>query len=238
MTSVYLLADPDDLLHVRYVGIANDPLKRFNCHVSSVSGRKSRVRSWVASLKSRGELPIMIVLARVARGEACDLEREYISKFKAAGHDLVNVSSGGEHSGFGVRCSEETRAKISAANLGRKMTVESRRRVSEGARRRCENDPGLARRVAIATYAADPSIRERQSRSQLARFKRPKERDKARAAALARSASPAYRAARSVISKRIWTEQRAVMLAAARSPQRRAKISASKTQYWQRRRRA
>lgn len=236
MTSVYLLVDPSDMLHVRYVGIADNPHRRFNCHAAaSRVAKKSYLRHWVDSLKARGELPTMIIVDRAERDAACRLEQEYIAAFRSGGHKLTNVSSGGEHSGSGVVCSRETRAKISVGNLGRKISVESRKRVSGGARKRYENDPGLARRIAIAihaAYAADPDIRQRQSVAQSLRFQRPEEREKLRAAAIARTASPAYRARRSIASKRMWIEHRDKMLTAARSETRRGKISAAAKTRW------
>lgn len=66
---------------------------------------------------------------------ALEMERDIIELLKKAGHRLVNKTDGGEGVP-GYTHTAETRAKISAANIGRKLSAAHREKMSEAHRGR------------------------------------------------------------------------------------------------------
>lgn len=59
---IYFLMEPDEDV-IRYVGSCKKPVERFRSHINGSCG--SRVAKWIASLKERGTLPRMKVVASV-----------------------------------------------------------------------------------------------------------------------------------------------------------------------------
>lgn len=121
---VYALYDKlDPQREVRYVGKTLRPLKaRLAQHYTdafTTKGKRSYCGSWLVSV-GRGNVGVFI-LGRTTREGLGDLERYWISQFKATGR-LVNSTDGGD-GGAGPR-SLETRAKISASLKGRPKSKE------------------------------------------------------------------------------------------------------------------
>ena len=85
---------------VRYVGkTARSPRKRHNEHIAAAIRGVPRlpVHRWIKSLYKRGSWSCMWHLERVPEGEDwAARERHWIEKFRSEGHDLLNLTEGGE----------------------------------------------------------------------------------------------------------------------------------------------
>ena len=142
-TFIYALVDPRTRA-VRYVGKANHPRARLRRHGKAQSlASNARKAAWLAELADCGG-PTQIVLESVPMDGWEAAERSWITRMRAAGHDLVNLASGGSgcsaHSAevrgrlsalaIGHGCSLETRAKLSAAQRGRKHDEVTKERMS------------------------------------------------------------------------------------------------------------
>jgi DNA-binding transcriptional regulator YdaS (Cro superfamily) len=139
---VYALRDPNSM-DLRYVGKAADPKKRFVQHLTSSQLRaRSHKNSWLKGLIAAGQLPWLEIVDEVEADRADEAERYWIAWYRSQGAPLTNGTNGGD--GGAITC-PDARARISAAHLGSKRTVETRARMSETAKRR----------------AADPKERER-----------------------------------------------------------------------------
>lgn len=150
---IYALKDPTTGL-IRYIGKTVNPAKRFTAHLTEARQNKEhnyRIH-WLRSLLENGLHPEFEMLAQVPDAEWKKWEVEYIAAFRLLGFDLVNGSEGGEgfgagenHPNFGkpglrlgkipwnkgLPQTSQTRAKISAAKLGKKRSLESR--INQGA---------------------------------------------------------------------------------------------------------
>lgn len=109
-----------------------DPRLRLGQHVYASKKGKSYLCCWVKSLGAQGLRPTLEIVQKDVPVSLLDeYEIRLIAWHRAQGTRLVNHSEGGG----GVRGyspSEETRAKLSKANRGRKHTLEARKRISEG----------------------------------------------------------------------------------------------------------
>lgn len=120
-TFIYALNDPDTG-KCRYVGASAKPSRRYFGHLTAVENCPRT--AWIKSLKADGKRPVLEVLDEVPALEWEFWEKEYIRVFRAIGFDLTNKTAGG--AGFTGKHSEESRALISAVQLGRKPTREAR----------------------------------------------------------------------------------------------------------------
>lgn len=113
MFSVYGLFDPRTGA-LRYVGYTSVSLKeRLKSHMSC--RKKSRKRSWIASLRLAGTRPEIATLEVFdSRGSALEAESEWISMMRAVGASLTNISPGGES----PEITEETKRRMSEAKVG------------------------------------------------------------------------------------------------------------------------
>lgn len=114
MLTIYGLIDPRTTL-LRYVGKSYNPIERFSQHIRDCSRERTRKANWIRSLLKLGLKPQLEILETV-EGSGNIEERFYIALFRAFGADLVNATAGGD----GVEFTAEIRAKMSAAQLGKK----------------------------------------------------------------------------------------------------------------------
>jgi hypothetical protein len=146
---IYGLIDPrtDE---VRYIGKSTSGLNRPKQHtMPSILKRTSHKTNWIRSLLVDGLVPIIRVLESFTDTECLeDAEMFWISQGKGMGWELTNLTKGGGgtvgwhhyeetkqrlravHSGKSYHVTKhgpDTRARISAAHLGRKHTDEARR---------------------------------------------------------------------------------------------------------------
>ncbi len=176
--AVYELVDPSFPQIVRYVGITNDPRRRFSHHVAcrDAHTRKSR---WIMSIKREGREPRMRILHRnMTIDEAKYLEMALITKRRVSGHPLTNLTDGGDGTAGHV-LSQETRDKIAASKKGKPLSPQARARMREVMTGR--PSPNLGKRLS-------PEWRRNISRAGRARMQDPAEREKISASGLTRYA--------------------------------------------------
>lgn len=91
---IYALCDPvsDE---VRYIGKANDPVKRLTTHLLDANRRKTPVYDWINKLKLQNLIPKMRVLASSV-GDWRELEPLLINQYINDGARLLNLAKGGD----------------------------------------------------------------------------------------------------------------------------------------------
>ena len=102
--TIYTLSDPDTG-EVRYVGKANNMLRRLKTHLRDSATRNTPLYAWVRKLTAKNKLPRMDVLRVVDASEWEEAEREAIACYRIAG-GLLNLADGGA----GPSCSKAVRA--------------------------------------------------------------------------------------------------------------------------------
>lgn len=103
--------------HVRYVGkTARDVRRRLIEHCRGAR-RPSHlpVRRWIAKMLNAGHKPVLRIVG-IAGADWADRERLLIEQYREAGHDLLNLTDGGEGLA-GHQFTPEHRAKIGAAQF-------------------------------------------------------------------------------------------------------------------------
>lgn len=104
---------------IRYVGKCDDPKTRLPGHLKDP--KKNHRTNWIKSLTKQGLKPALEIIAEVPWGAWQFWERSYIRLYRCIGFDLVNATDGGDGS---LNPGLDTRAKLRAARLGRKMPPE------------------------------------------------------------------------------------------------------------------
>lgn len=140
-----MLSDPQDGT-VHYVGKTIQPLsRRLSQHTASArNGRRWASAIWVRALLAAGREPCIHLLETVPVGLWEDAERGWIAKMASAGHPLKNASEGGDGPN-GYHHTDEARAKISAAGMGRRHSPETIAKLKART-----YDPGWGARVSAA----------------------------------------------------------------------------------------
>jgi len=112
---IYGLYEPGTMI-IRYVGMTNNPLRRFREHLKPYLQRKSNshLYNWINVLGKKNQKPEMRILQEVPVEEWEEAEKKTIKKEREQGSNLVNTSEGGE------------------GNQGYKPTAKNRRNMSEG----------------------------------------------------------------------------------------------------------
>lgn len=125
---IYALVDPRDGV-IKYVGKSYDPQERLKGHFKNCKRTVTLKNRWIAKLKSLDLKPNITILEEVLVSEWEDKERYWIKELQDQGYPLKNGDRGGKgRSRFVV--SEETRRKISLANVGKTHTKEARLKMS------------------------------------------------------------------------------------------------------------
>ena len=129
---VYGLIDPRDST-LRYVGKSSSGLIRPRSHFCPCRLREqTHAAHWIRSVIAAGLKPQIVILDTASDEPALnEAEAFFITYFKFLGCRLTNLTSGGEGA-RGVIPSAGTRAKMSAASLGRKKTPAHSAAISAG----------------------------------------------------------------------------------------------------------
>jgi hypothetical protein len=131
MPSLYVLHRKSNPKDIRYVGITNhdDVRKRFMAHLDKTkSGVNRPVNDWIN--KYYPDIDVTKIASLETWEEACEQEIALIAKLKKQGYKLLNMTLGGDGS-VGLKDSEETRKKKSLALTGREVTQETRAKISK-----------------------------------------------------------------------------------------------------------
>ena len=107
MSFIYSLEFPEG--NVRYIGKTKDIKKRYRGHIDKVNTHVSHKNSWIKSLLSKGEVPIMNIVDTVPDKEWQFWEEHYIWLYRSFGFDLTNSTFGGDGAS---NLSQETKDKI------------------------------------------------------------------------------------------------------------------------------
>lgn len=124
-TFIYALKDPDTS-EIRYVGKANDPIKRLGQHYAwAKRGNRRYLYCWMRACSG---IPVLEILAEVPKSCWEFFEQAVIYDLLQAGVSLTNLTKGGD----GMRPTPETSARIRANQTGRKLSDEWRANISLG----------------------------------------------------------------------------------------------------------
>lgn len=138
---VYTLSDPRTG-EVRYVGATSYPLQdRLARHCTPSALRKHNHKNhWVSSLLQLGLRPVISEVESYSSAELMfKMEDFWIEHFRSQGADLVNGSDGGK--GSPGPKSAEHRAKLAQAQTGKKLSEETREKMSAAHKARWTNRP-------------------------------------------------------------------------------------------------
>lgn len=130
-TYIYVLIDPDTNM-VRYVGKADNPIKRLSEHIRKSKYSNTHKNNWIISLIKKNLKPIIEIIDVVSTDDWGFWEQYWIDQFKCWGFNLTNIANGGcgGDLGFSVRqiisnklknknCSENTKKKLRDFRLGK-----------------------------------------------------------------------------------------------------------------------
>ena len=162
MATIYVLCDSreaDPIKRVRYVGRTVrtvDTRLRHHWRYTNGEGGEGHRAAWMRSVVAGGGEVILSVVAVVPASQMDAAEMEHVAKYRALGCDLTNKTDGGggsfgyratdetrrklsvshrgQQSHLGIPQSEETRAKLRAANLGKKASQETCDKISAALR--------------------------------------------------------------------------------------------------------
>jgi predicted GIY-YIG superfamily endonuclease len=91
---IYSLIDPRDN-RLRYIGITNDPIKRYSGHKMRLT--KTKKSNWIRGLQKENLNPIMNIIEELdCRELGKKREKYWIRYFKKKGLNLLNMTNGGE----------------------------------------------------------------------------------------------------------------------------------------------
>lgn len=138
-TFIYSLTDPITG-EIRYIGKANNPKKRVLDHVrENKTSNKSHKISWIKSLISKQQMPIVEIIDEVKKSEWQFWEQYWISQFKVWQFNLTNISPGGYNNNY--KRSYKTKQKMRASKLGTKLSDEHKKKIAESVRLKAKEDP-------------------------------------------------------------------------------------------------
>ncbi|CAJ0803088.1 hypothetical protein LMG18090_04388 [Ralstonia mannitolilytica] len=104
MAEIYALRDPRDGA-IRYIGKANNAVKRLASHLRDSRRRNTPVYCWIRKLAESGMVPRLEVLEQA--DDWAEAERRLIALSRARGDRLLNVADGGDE----PFCPREVRAE-------------------------------------------------------------------------------------------------------------------------------
>jgi hypothetical protein len=92
---IYVLLDPRDENHVRYVGMTIDPFTRYKNHLRC-EGANKRKNDWLAWVQLCEVVPEMRIIASGHGDGWKQAEQRWIRHYRDSGCDLLNLTSGGQ----------------------------------------------------------------------------------------------------------------------------------------------
>jgi hypothetical protein len=127
ITYIYSLSHPITK-EIRYIGKANNPLKRLNFHLEEAKKIDSKTTfkiNWIRKLIKQHLKPEVNIIDKVYKEDWEFWEKFYINLYRNKGYKLVNGTNGGEGNMYWQKHhTEETKQKISKAHKGKKFSEE------------------------------------------------------------------------------------------------------------------
>lgn len=167
-TNIYGLYDPRELVNgeienIRYVGKADISLDRLSVHIQEAKRgtTKDPKYRWIRKLLRDGVEPEMLILCRPPIDCWKGTEQQVIDVLRTEGHNLLNITEGGDGCILDLEGIERRNASIRQAHKCSKV----RKSKSEAQKRRYA-DPKERSKTSAAVkrvHRADPSIRKRMS---------------------------------------------------------------------------
>lgn len=194
---LYALVDSRDTDTFRYIGITNNPRSRLGLHMSQAQKEGWKKSRWIQSVVAdRSEILMHILAEGLSQVAAMDMEVALISRLRADGLDLTNLTDGGDGVQGQVQ-SPETRSRKSLALRGRakspdavarqadslrgrRASIEERETLRASQLKRYEENPSIRTQIsaALKTWYQDPSKREMVSMANKRRYSDPEQRQK------------------------------------------------------------
>src|SRR3990167_2852391 len=134
-TYIYGLVDPRNG-KMRYVGKADDPIKRLRLHLNEK--RHCHRVHWIQSLLRQNLKPVLVIIQSVPIYDWQEWEKYWIEMHREAGYDLVNNTDGGDGVS-GLKHNLQTRKKLSDLAKQKSSDPEYRKEMSKRAKRQFEN---------------------------------------------------------------------------------------------------
>lgn len=128
---IYALTEPETG-YVRYVGKADNPQERYRKHMlPSALAIRCRRTSWLRGLLNKNQRPGMVILEAVSQDRWKERECYWMAFYRALGCNLVNTAQGGSGGVLPEWVTPEAKAKMSAAQMGKKRDPDAIRRMAE-----------------------------------------------------------------------------------------------------------
>jgi hypothetical protein len=134
MKKIYIYGLVDVIKNeLKYIGKSNNPQSRYRKHLQDSKKKISYKDKWIYSLLENNNKPELLIIDEVEEYDWEKWEKFYISYYKFIGCKLTNISEGGENppSHLGRKKTKEEIEKLRVSNLGKKRSIETRKRISE-----------------------------------------------------------------------------------------------------------
>lgn len=138
-TFIYALYDPSTN-DTRYIGKSNRPRGRYYQHMNIKNKRRSYKISWIKSLLNENKKPYYYIIDEVPVVEWEYWEQYWIEQFKQWGFNLTNLTEGGQ-GGNGYKHTEKTKKKLSKSHLGKTLTEEHKKKISDAIKEKAKDNP-------------------------------------------------------------------------------------------------
>jgi hypothetical protein len=116
LVEIYSLRCPESG-EIKYVGKANDALRRFRGHIRDSRRKNTPVCRWISSLAAKNTLPLLEILEQVPESQWKIAERNHIAKHRASGF-LLNLSKGGNQPFLSVEQQINSGKRLANSRLG------------------------------------------------------------------------------------------------------------------------
>ena len=168
MVTIYSLIDPDSR-KIRYIGQTRVGLvDRLRGHIhNALKFSHTRKSKWIQSLADIGLKPEIVSIEKTDENNCDDREDYWICYYRSLGYNLLNILPGGKQWKSFAKLSkaisdslrgrqgrpigQEERRRISERQLGHSVSEETRRKLSEAAKRRYAAIPPELRKLSKTT---------------------------------------------------------------------------------------
>lgn len=236
---VYVLFDPREPDHIRYVGKANSPYDRYKGHLREATqlGRNSKKLAWMRKCAlSSVVVSVLVVEQCMTEQDAYIAERWWIDHLKNTGHRLTNLSDGGEGWATSPWLNPAVAEKLRLSAQSRAVDPKFIEQVTDHFREYWSDEKHRDEQSArLTAYFSDQSARDKTSRATKKAMEDPKVRERISSRVKTVLAQPEVRDR--MISARWSDEQRQAQRETAKQkmsdPRVRKNLSEKVTKQWE-----